>query len=702
MKRCLIFLLLLLVISPYPSISGEVVFGDERLVFDTVVGYDLNETGAEVLQLYYANDLLVLATFDEGADGTPENLLRYGDDDTLMAAHRDTTGDGKPDLLYSVNFDGTRTPITSGTAFSPLQKIAVAGGVLLLIMLLIFLLRRKRTAALLLICSLTATALPWSSAEGITDEDCNINESAFNMDWLKYSDIDDRIELISRSYEAQEVVRFSDQIREHYEAMYRLTEALTLEEYKRQEAKNTKNLLVRNLKNNYLKAFMRLSYVTYETIKMARGNKDAVKKILDTSTAGVQILTSSYKIFKSLTPPEATTGAKSASDRASGIANSAVLELFDSGFTAKDVTVNLINDLQKETFDVVKTVDNWDDPNLSEADFQLLRDQQLRNKTFDALIATLDKNIEEIRDEISFHEEAVQLAESDYQTSLAAEKERVRQMLIEDCKRQKERDEDSQETGEASITPPSTAVDETIGKVPTTQQLAGFYNAVSDAWVSDPENGVQNISGVSTTELRFEGEKTLTFVDFTSDTLTGVPYDPETGHFELTSSNHDITYTLSGRAFFDGPNIALEMVIDGGDGEIAFHFDVHATKHSGTPLTNGIPPLDALPGLYSMNAQTVDTRDGEAERNSQTLEIYVEFVNGHVVFGDSAGFFTRTPIPYNATSGTFSYQETFEDVTLEISGQAYVIDGILRIEMHSLQTEPEGTFEGQYVMEKFE
>ena len=80
----------------------------------------------------------------------------------------------------------------------------------------------------------------------------------------------------------------------------------------------------------------------------------------------------------------------------------------------------------------------------------------------------------------------------------------------------------------------------------------------------------------------------------------------------------------------------------------------------------------------------------------------MECVNDHVVFGDSAGYFTRTPIPYNATSGTFSYQETFEDVTLEISGQAYVVDGILRIEMHSLQTEPEGTFEGHYTMEKFE
>ncbi len=702
MKRFLFFALFLVLLTTTPALAEEMDFGGESLPYDQVVGFDLNDMPGDELQLYYAEGQLVVAAFDEGGDGTPEDLLRYGADDTLLAAHRDTTGDGRPDLLYRVEADGRRTPLENRESVPPLLKItaAVVGVLVLLLLLLYAFLRKKKTTALLLILTLTATTLPWAAAEGLTDENCAINEEAFASDWLKYSDIDDRIDLVSRSFEAQEAVRFSDQIRDHYEAMYQLTEALTLEEYKRQEAKNTKNLLVRNLKNNYLKAFMRLSYVTYTTIKMARGNKDAVKKILDTGTAGVQVLTSSYKVLKSLTPPDASAGTKSASDRATGIANSAVLELFDSGFSAKDVTVNLINDLQKETFDVVKTVDNWDDPNLSEADFQLLRDQQLRNKTLDALIAMLDRNIEVIRDELAFHEEAVQLAESDYQASLAAEKERVRQMLIEDCKRQKEREEDQGEEDGSPPMPP--AVEEPIGSVPTTQQLAGFYTAVSDARVYDPENGPQNVSGTSTTELRAENETTLTFVDFTSDILTGVPYDPETGHFELTASELDITYTLSGRAFFEGSTPMLEMVIDGGDGMISFHFDVLATKNTAPKLADGIPPLDALPGLYMMNVRTVDTREGEAERGSQTLEVYVAFVNGHVVFGDTAGYFTRTPLPYDAGTGTFSYEETYEETTLSISGNARVADGILRIEMQSLQTEPEGTFEGSYVLEKFQ
>jgi hypothetical protein len=85
-----------------------------------------------------------------------------------------------------------------------------------------------------------------------------------------------------------------------------------------------------------------------------------------------------------------------------------------------------------------------------------------------------------------------------------------------------------------------------------------------------------------------------------------------------------------------------------------------------------------------------------------TLEVYIEFVNGHVVIGDSAGTFMRTPLPYNASTGTFSYDETFEDVTLSISGSARVVDGILRIEIQSQQSEPEGTFEGTYILEKFQ
>lgn len=703
MRRSIILFMLLLMTLSHPSAAEEVAFGQERLTYDSVVGFDLNDAGAEELMLYYADDQLILATFDIGTDGTPEDLLRYGEDDSLLSAYRDTTGDGTPDLLYRIEPDGTRTRLDTDEPSPSLLKIiiAVVSAVLILLVLLYFFRRNKTAVALFLICTLTATSMPWSAAEGLTNEDCTINESAFATEWLKYSDIDERIELRSRSPEAQEVVAFSDQIREHYEAMYQLTEALTIEEYKRLEAKNTKNLLVRNLKNNYLKAFMRLSYVTYETIKMARGNKDAVKKILDTGTAGVQVLTSSYKILKSLTPPDASAGTKNASERASGIANSAVLELLDSGFSAKDVTVNLINDLQKETFDVVKAVDNWDDPNLSDADFQLLRDQQQRNKIFDALLATLDKNIEEIRDEIAFHEKAVQLAESNYQASFSAEKERVRQLLIEDCKRENAREDQDQE-GQSPLPEASPFVDETVGSIPTTQQLAGFYTAESDAQIYDPENGAQNVSGTSTTELRADGEKTLTFVDFTSDTLTGVPYDPDTGQFSLTRTEHDITYTISGRAFFEGQTPALEMIIDGGDGVIRFHFDVYAKKNTAVQLADGLPPLSALPGLYMMNISTVDSREGEVERNSHTLEVYVEIVNGHIVFGDTGGLFTRTPLPYNANTGVFAYEETYEDITLTINGNARVVGGILRIEIQSLQTEPEGTFEGTYILEKFE
>jgi hypothetical protein len=56
----------------------------------------------------------------------------------------------------------------------------------------------------LLLIMLVSAAPPVMASENVLNDDCSINREVFDREWKKYSDLDERIPLQSRSLEAQQ------------------------------------------------------------------------------------------------------------------------------------------------------------------------------------------------------------------------------------------------------------------------------------------------------------------------------------------------------------------------------------------------------------------------------------------------------------------------------------------------------------------
>ncbi len=106
---------------------------------------------------------------------------------------------------------------------------------------------------------------------GIIHQDGTINEEIFDEEWRKYSDFDDRIPLQSRSYEVQQ---WESNAREKADLMleyFLLERDQEIEAQIRKEARAYQEALRRNEKQNVIKTFIRMSLLTYTTIKGTPG-----------------------------------------------------------------------------------------------------------------------------------------------------------------------------------------------------------------------------------------------------------------------------------------------------------------------------------------------------------------------------------------------------------------------------------------------
>lgn len=451
---------------PGLSVFGEsVTFMGEDLIYDNVYQQDLNANGKPELTFYMDGDSLVLSEWDLDENGTPERFYAFESDDTLSIEAYDDNGDGRPERYFRIDGDDNAKAVLFK---EPLPYLWYgAGAVMLFLAVLSYMLvkkkRIKNAVSILLAISLILMNNSPAYGSNVLNKDCTINNEVFEQEWIKYSDIDERIGEQSRSFEAQNVQSIADELRFHYEGLSLAERDLELERMKRMDLKEIKSLLVRNIKNNLLKAFMRLSYVTYDTIKGAYGNRGSIETILDKSSGGAQIITSYIKMRASLNLPSKTEAQKKdVYDRVKGLANSNLLEYFDVAGDPKKLAANLVNDLQKEAFDIAKTEDNWDDANLSEADFQLMKNQYTRNRDFDVGIQEsylLSSELRVLRDQ---HLEAIKALEAEYRLGMASEKDRVRAMLIEGCKNQPESTEPVAEPQETAEPPEPGATDDIL------------------------------------------------------------------------------------------------------------------------------------------------------------------------------------------------------------------------------------------------
>ena len=695
---------LVLMLAGGTAYADSTDFMDRSLTYDQTYTRDVDGNGVEELTFHMQEDALVLSVWDVDENGLADRWFAYGGDDVLELEGNDTDLDGEADTFFSIDADGSATPVKGGKGL-PLVPIALAGGAALAVAALFGGIKRAFSAsALLLACMVALSAIAPSYADSVLNDDCSVNDSVFDRDWVKYSDIDARIELISRSPEAQKIQAVSDELRFHYTALFLAQRDLEIEKAQRQELKTIKDLLVRNIKNNLLKAFMRLTYVTYDTIQGTwHGTKGSVETVLDKSSAGVQMLTSYIKLHKSLSPPSKTASqTKGVMDRAEGIANSTVLEYFDTAGNPKKIAVNLINDLQKEAFDIVKTNDEWKDAKLTDDDFKLLRNEYLRNRDLDVAIQESDLVCSQLREMAEEHTLAIKALEQEYLGLLVQEKARVRDLLVMACERDKEdAGEGDEPTDDAPVPVPSEPTPLPQGGIPTAAQISGTYTLQTDATLY-AGGQTQRASSVSAGSITAQGDRELLFSDFTDESNLTASYNPDSGYFSTTRSVEGVTYRLKGKAIIENGKIRIDMTIDGDAQGARFLFDIVAEKTAKAPELTAAPSKRELVGLYQMSMTVTTVNNGKTETFSDVVEASVSLVNGQVAFADTASAYAGMALDYDEATGVLSYDYLDDEVSLSIRGTAVRSDGTIQIDLATTQVEENYRFEGSYSLRKFQ
>ncbi len=150
---------------------------------------------------------------------------------------------------------------------------------------------RSLLTALLLLVAGAGSA--WAE-RGVVGADGCVDPAAFERDWRKYSDLDERIPLESRSWEAQQHHAAREEIREARWEIARLSAEMEVDREWRLAARDYEQALTQGLKANLLKAFWRLAWITYNTTGGPTGGpaamvktSGAVKAMVGNKTKGV-------------------------------------------------------------------------------------------------------------------------------------------------------------------------------------------------------------------------------------------------------------------------------------------------------------------------------------------------------------------------------------------------------------------------------
>lgn len=266
--------------------------------------------------------------------------------------------------------------------------------------------------------------------DGPLNEDCTIKQDEFDKDWRKYSDIDDRIPYEERSYEAKQAVTAYDKMIEKMIEAFAIERDIEIEKKMQEELEEYRYKLVNNIKTNLLKAFWRLSWVTYTTVNSGTSLGQSYSEVL-TSGASVATVGNGLKVIRGVIPKDSALAINTSSvtGKASVVGANVALEAMTS-----------LDEPQKIATELFKSAAEAPLPSadISEEEINILREQHLQkgvidealtasrnlNKEREARLVVLEEEIEKLQDEIDRWE--------------ADEKERVKSSLEASCLELKE------------------------------------------------------------------------------------------------------------------------------------------------------------------------------------------------------------------------------------------------------------------------
>jgi len=272
---------------------------------------------------------------------------------------------------------------------------------------------------------------PAFTQEEVIDKNCEINWDIFNRDWKKYSDIDERfsfneLELSSRSWETQQYYNAKEKIVDVKLQIYFLKRDMEIDRLMRKDLRDYKDRLVRNIKVNLLKSFWRLAYITYDTIKTAKGVGQSYAKAI-TSAEVIPKIGSSLKVLQGLKPkqPKSEKNINDITAKVKSVAVKGTLEaiesLADPAATGKAVYEETVKQILPSA-------------DLTKEEIELLKKQHLDNNLLTAILEESYRvNLERQKEVQKLEKEVKQLVEEHLRWE-AEEKQRIADMLVDNCK----------------------------------------------------------------------------------------------------------------------------------------------------------------------------------------------------------------------------------------------------------------------------
>lgn len=259
-------------------------------------------------------------------------------------------------------------------------------------------------------------------------EKSECQEALKNIDqnWEKYSDFDDRLGS-DVSYEVGQFNRVMDEIAEMVARAHQLEYDMEIDRQVRLSLREYKQALVQNIKTNLLKAFWRLSYVTYTTAKGASGTYGSITKMLNPSNA-IEGVGAGLKVIQASIPPGAKDyqiDTSTTKGKIKSMAWNATLETLESVANPKDLAIQFAKDVQGA---VVPS------PNISDEEIGILRDQHMSNQAVDTALAESYALNAQRRAELATLETQITEKYNELQEWKHKEYQRVRANLEDQCK----------------------------------------------------------------------------------------------------------------------------------------------------------------------------------------------------------------------------------------------------------------------------
>lgn len=273
--------------------------------------------------------------------------------------------------------------------------------------------------------------------EEVLNEDCSINWEVFNKQWKKYSDLDERLSfeeflLKSRSWETQQFYNTQQKIVDLELQIFLLKRDMEIDRLMRLELREHKQRLVRNIKVNLLKSFWRLAYITYDTIKGAKGVGQSYEKLF-TSSQSISKLGATLKVLQGLSPKDSktVTNTNKIVEALKSVGLSGALEALESMGDPKDIAKTVFD---KTTKQILPSAD------LTPEEIEILRFEHLENRTISEVLEKSYKVNSERLKKVKELEAQVQELEHKKAQWEQEEKNRMADKLVNNCKKKKKKE----------------------------------------------------------------------------------------------------------------------------------------------------------------------------------------------------------------------------------------------------------------------